>query len=198
MIWPLPLISFFSGFCSKIGKNKEMILGKFESGARPGTWSNRQLKFRYKSIINSCKNKVKTVSKFSSFIHCVLGLFVLNTKIKGITKIWLINDFDHVTRKFFVFYKRILKLWPQWVEISSNVVNKWRRFRNCLNFIFELFNNAFASKFKLSIWLRSRSGPILKLSQNHFLIFTDFWAKFWKETNQGQGSNHFLKLIFPP
>ncbi len=34
------LISFFSEFRSKIGKNKEMILGKFESGSRPGTWSN--------------------------------------------------------------------------------------------------------------------------------------------------------------
>jgi hypothetical protein len=33
---PLPLISFFSGFRSKIAKNKEMILGKFQSGARPG------------------------------------------------------------------------------------------------------------------------------------------------------------------
>jgi len=31
-------ISFFLGFRSKIGKNKEMILGKFQSGARPGTW----------------------------------------------------------------------------------------------------------------------------------------------------------------
>jgi hypothetical protein len=28
---------FFSGFRSKIGKNKEMILGKFQSGSRPGT-----------------------------------------------------------------------------------------------------------------------------------------------------------------
>jgi hypothetical protein len=32
-----PLISFFSGFRSKIGNNKEIILGKFQSGARPGT-----------------------------------------------------------------------------------------------------------------------------------------------------------------
>jgi hypothetical protein len=30
-------ISFFSEFRSKIGKNKEVILGKFESGPRPGT-----------------------------------------------------------------------------------------------------------------------------------------------------------------
>jgi hypothetical protein len=29
-------ISFFSGFRSKINKNKGMILEKFESGARPG------------------------------------------------------------------------------------------------------------------------------------------------------------------
>ncbi len=87
-----------------------MILGKFESGARPGTWSNRQFKFRCKSIINLCKNKVKTISKISSFIHCVLGLFVLNTKIKGITKIWLVNDFDQVTSKFFVFLQKNLKI----------------------------------------------------------------------------------------
>jgi hypothetical protein len=34
-----------------IAKNKKMILGKFQSGARPGTWSNRQLKIRCKSAI---------------------------------------------------------------------------------------------------------------------------------------------------
>jgi hypothetical protein len=101
-----------------------MILGKFENGARSGTWSNRQLKFRCKSIIKECKNKVKTISKFSSFIHYVLGLFALNTKIEGITKISLANDFDHVTNKFFVFDKRILKLWPEWVEISNHVAYK--------------------------------------------------------------------------
>jgi hypothetical protein len=33
-----PLISFFSEFHSKKCKNKEMILGKFQVGARPGTW----------------------------------------------------------------------------------------------------------------------------------------------------------------
>jgi hypothetical protein len=33
----MPLISFFSGFRSKINKNKGMILEKFESGARPKT-----------------------------------------------------------------------------------------------------------------------------------------------------------------
>ena len=56
-------------FRSKIGKNKEMILGKFESGARPGTWSNRQLKFRCKSIIKECKNKVKTDNFKIFFIY---------------------------------------------------------------------------------------------------------------------------------
>ncbi len=89
-----------------------MILEKFENGVRPGTWSNRQLKFRCKSIINSCKNKVKKISKFS-FIHYVLELFALNTKIECITKISLVNEFDHLTNKFFVFDKKILKLWPQ-------------------------------------------------------------------------------------
>jgi hypothetical protein len=46
-----------------------MILGKFQSGARPGTWSNRQLKFRYKSVIKECKNKVKTDSFKIFFIY---------------------------------------------------------------------------------------------------------------------------------
>jgi hypothetical protein len=69
------LISFFSEFRLKFGKNKGMILGKFQSGARPGTWSNRQLKLRCKSIIKVCKNKVKTISKFSSFIHYVIRYF---------------------------------------------------------------------------------------------------------------------------
>ena len=46
------------------------------------------------------------ISKFSSFIHHVLGLFALNTKIEGITKISLVNDLDHVTSKFFAFDKK--------------------------------------------------------------------------------------------
>ena len=46
------------------------------------------------------------ISKFYSFTHYVLGLFALNTKIEGITKISLVNDFDHVTSKFFVFDKK--------------------------------------------------------------------------------------------
>jgi hypothetical protein len=33
-----PLIIFFSDFRSKINKNQGMILEKFQSGARPGTW----------------------------------------------------------------------------------------------------------------------------------------------------------------
>ncbi len=84
-----------------------MILGKFESGSRCGTWSNQQLKFRCKSIINSCKNKVKTISKFSSFIHYFLGLFALNTKTEDITKISLVNDFDHVTANFLFLTKNL-------------------------------------------------------------------------------------------
>ncbi len=168
-----------------------MILGKFESGAKPQIWSNRQLKFRCKSIINSYKNKVKTISKFSSFIHLCSWIICVKYKNWGITKISLVNDFDHVTNKFFVFDKKILKLWPQWVEISNNVVYKWKQFWNCLNFIFVLFNNAFASKFQLSIWPYLRFCTTLKLSQNHFFIFTDFWAKPWKETNQRRGLNDF-------
>jgi hypothetical protein len=33
-----PLPSFLSRFRSKINKNHGMILGKFQSGLRPGTW----------------------------------------------------------------------------------------------------------------------------------------------------------------
>jgi hypothetical protein len=52
------------------------------------------------------------ISKFSSFIHYVVGLFILKTKIEGITTILLITDFDHVTNKIFVFDTKILKFWP--------------------------------------------------------------------------------------
>jgi hypothetical protein len=52
------------------------------------------------------------ISKFSSFIHYVAGLFILKTKIEGITKILLVTDFDHVTNKIFVFDIKILKFWP--------------------------------------------------------------------------------------
>jgi hypothetical protein len=70
------LISFFSGFRSKINKNNGMILGKFESGARPGTWSNRQLKFRCKSIIKECKNKVKTLNFKFFFIYTLCSSII--------------------------------------------------------------------------------------------------------------------------
>ncbi len=114
--------------------------------------SNRKLKFRYKSIINSYKNKVKTISKFSLFIRYVLGLFALNTKIEGITKIWSIISITWQTN--FVFNKRILKLWSEWVETSNNIVYKWRKFEiRSLNFIFAPIYNTFALKFQLSIWL---------------------------------------------
>jgi hypothetical protein len=62
-----------------------MTLGKFESGARPGTWSNRQLKFRRKSIIKESKNKDNFKILFI-YTLMFIGLFALNTKIGGITK----------------------------------------------------------------------------------------------------------------
>ncbi len=71
------------------------------------------------------KNKVKNENlKFSSFIHYVVGLFILKTKIEGITTILLVTDFDHVTNKIFVFDTKILKFWPSWVEISNDIVYK--------------------------------------------------------------------------
>jgi hypothetical protein len=64
-----------------------------------------------KALLKSAKIKLRLrTSKFSSFIHYILGLFALNTKIEGITKISLINDFDHETSKFFISDKRFLKL----------------------------------------------------------------------------------------
>ncbi len=57
--------------------------------------------FDAKALLKSAKIKLRLrISKFSSFIHCVLGLFALNTKIS------LGNDFDHVTSKFFVIDKK--------------------------------------------------------------------------------------------
>jgi hypothetical protein len=53
-----------------------------------------------------------TISIFSSFIHYVAELFILKTKIEGITAILLVNDFDHVPNKISVFDTKILKFWP--------------------------------------------------------------------------------------
>jgi hypothetical protein len=52
------------------------------------------------------------ISKFSSFIHYIAGLFILKTIIEGITTILLVNDFSHMTNKIFVFDTKILKFWP--------------------------------------------------------------------------------------
>jgi hypothetical protein len=46
------------------------------------------------------------ISKLSSFIRYVLGLFVLNRKIESITKISLVNDFDHVIASFLFLTKK--------------------------------------------------------------------------------------------
>ncbi len=62
--------------------------------------------FDAKVLLKSAKIKLRLrISKFSSFIHYVLGLFALNTKIEGVTKISLVHDFDHVTGKFFLTNK---------------------------------------------------------------------------------------------
>ncbi len=67
--------------------------------------------FDAKALLKSAKINLRLrISKFSSFIHYVLGLFALNTKIEGITKISLVNDFDHVTSKFFAYDKKNLKI----------------------------------------------------------------------------------------
>jgi hypothetical protein len=74
---------FLLKFCLKSNKNQGTILEKFESGARPGTWSNRLLKFRCKSIIKECKNEVKNDNFKIFFIYTLcVGLFILKTKIE--------------------------------------------------------------------------------------------------------------------
>ncbi len=66
--------------------------------------------FDAKVLLKSAKMKLRmTISKFSSFIHNVVGLFILKTKIEGIITILLVTDFDHVTNKIFAFDTKILK-----------------------------------------------------------------------------------------
>jgi len=154
-----------------------MILGKFQSEARPGTWWNRQLKFRCKSIIKERKNKVKTENFKTFFIY--------------IPRYWIFLLIQAIILRFFLSKaKNLLVTWSRslaneiFVMPSIFVFNANNPITWCineknfeilsLNFIFGLFNNAFASKFQLSISPCSRSGPTLKLSQNHFLIFIDF------------------------
>jgi hypothetical protein len=85
-----------------------MILGKFQTASRTGkidSWN-----FDAKALFKSAKINLRLrISKFYSFIRCFLGLFALNTKIEGITKISLVNDIDRILRKFFTFDKRISK-----------------------------------------------------------------------------------------
>jgi hypothetical protein len=67
--------------------------------------------FDAKALLKSAKIRLKLgISKFCSFIHYVFELLALNTIIEGITIISLINDFDHVTNKFFVFDEKNLKI----------------------------------------------------------------------------------------
>ncbi len=69
--------------------------------------------FDAKALLKNAKMKLTMrISIFSSFIHYVVGLFILKTKIEGIKTILLVTDFDHVTNKIFVFDTKILKFWP--------------------------------------------------------------------------------------
>ncbi len=62
--------------------------------------------FDAKALSKSAKMKLRIrISKFSSFIHYVAGLFILKTKIEGITTILLVTDFDHVTKFLFLIQK---------------------------------------------------------------------------------------------
>ena len=69
--------------------------------------------FDAKALLIRAKMKLRIpISKFSSFIYYVVGLFVWKAKIEGITTILLVTDFDHVTNKIFVLDTKILKFWP--------------------------------------------------------------------------------------
>jgi hypothetical protein len=106
-----PLISFFSEFRSKINKNNRMVLRKFQSGARPGTWLNRQLKFRCKSVIKECKNKVKA-DNFKIFFNYTLCSWIICVKYKD----WVHNKnfvgqwFRSRDKQIFVFDKKNHKI----------------------------------------------------------------------------------------
>jgi hypothetical protein len=126
-----------------------MILGKFQSGTRPGTWWNRQLKFRCKNIIKECKNKVKT-DNFKVFFVYTLCSWIFCVKYKNFVGQW----FRSRNKQIFCFWQKILKLWPDWVEISNNVVYKWRKLYFSsfslffsLNFIFALLHQNFNCRF---------------------------------------------------
>jgi hypothetical protein len=55
-----------------------------------------------KALLTHAKMKLRIlISKFSSFIHYVTRLFILNTKIECITTILLVTDFGHVTKFYF-------------------------------------------------------------------------------------------------
>ncbi len=75
--------------------------------------------FDAKALLKSAKIALRrTISKFYSFIHYVFGLFALNTKIEGITKISLVNDFDHVIINFLFLTKKNLKIMA---SMSGNI-----------------------------------------------------------------------------
>jgi hypothetical protein len=92
-----------------------MILGKFESGARPGTWSNRQLNFQCKSIIKEYKNKVKTENFKVFFIytlHCCIFLLtqaiILRFFLKN--KKFACHVIEIIDRRNFCLYLQFLYL----------------------------------------------------------------------------------------
>ncbi len=78
----------------------------FQSDPLPGTWSNRQLNFDAKALLKSAK--IKLILNFKIFFSYTLCYWIICIKYKneGITKIPLVNDFDHVTNKFFVSTKK--------------------------------------------------------------------------------------------
>jgi hypothetical protein len=104
------LVSFQS-FAQKSVKIRKWFWESFRVGQDLEYGQIDNWNFYVKALLIRAKIKLRlTISKFCSFIHCALGLFALNTQIEGITKISLVNDFDHVTNKFFVFDQKKLKV----------------------------------------------------------------------------------------
>jgi hypothetical protein len=109
-----------------------MILVKFQNGARPGTWWNWQSKFRYKSIINSCKNKVKT-SNFKIFFTYTLCYWIF-LLIEAIIlrffcqkwKICLSHDRNHWPTKFL--------LCPQFLYLTQIIQEHSAQMKKILKF----------------------------------------------------------------
>jgi hypothetical protein len=131
MIWPPPQLLFFWDLLKNQQKSRSHFGKVWEWGK---TWNIVKLTIEVltkKSIIKEWENGIKTSNFKIFFIYTLYLLDYLCYKQKlSVKENFIGHWFYSRDKQIFVFDVKILKLWLKCVEISNDIVHKWRKFWN--------------------------------------------------------------------